>query len=38
VQVALRKRAAEPALARALDGVDWPRLVRLSGSICSRQP
>ena len=29
--VSLRQRAAEPALASSLEGVDWPRLVRLSG-------
>lgn len=31
LQVSLRQRAADAALARALDGADWPRLVRLSG-------
>ncbi|MGD9507599.1 MAG: nucleotidyltransferase family protein [Geminicoccaceae bacterium] len=31
LQVSLRMRAADAVLAGALDGIDWPRLVRLSG-------
>lgn len=31
LQVSLRQRAADAAIARVLDGTDWPRLVRLSG-------